>query len=333
MNNLSEKKSVRPRDEQFSALVEKCYDDYCYYNQMDMDERHRFVLEHVKAIGKEELVLPYLPLYLTTRCTLNCKNCNNLMPYFDSPHPEFSLEKTKQSLLRILSVVKEITFCELVGGEPFLYADFEKILEFVASQPKIRQIVIVTNGTVVPGDSVIAKLRGSKALVRVSDYGMFEKMAQLVARLDREGVNVRIQQDMKWNDPGGIEPRNKTEEELFLQYNKCEFSLKCKYLCEDRLFTCARAASLFQLGVTDAEGDVLAIDDTLTREKLKAFYLQDTGHVCQYCDLWSKDGGKEIPAAEQVRGKIPHSRYTIISNYELQHFKDGCKAYEAMVKK
>ena len=318
--------------EQFYRLIERCYDDYCFYNQMDLDLRKKFVLEHMDAIN-EELVLPYLPLYLTTRCTLNCEKCNNLMPLFHGNAYDFSWETLKESFTHILSLLKELIFCELVGGEPFLNADFEKILEFIMQQDKIRQIIVVTNGTVIPSDSVIEKLRESKAIVRISDYGLFEKMSQLVAKLDKAGVNIRIQQDMKWNDPGGINKRGKSHEELYHQYNCCEFSLKCKYLCEDKLFTCARAASLYRLGITDAKGDVLTISQETQKEDILAFYLHDYGDICDFCDLWSVHGGREIPAAIQVGGEeIPHSRYTIISNYELNHFKQSTKKYEHMIK-
>lgn len=322
------------REEQFKQLIINCYDDYCFYNQMKLSARRQFVEEHAQKGKKSEaLILPYLPIYLTTRCTMNCKKCNNLMPLFLQNPVSIDMEKTKESLRCILAVVQEMIFCELVGGEPFLAPEFEEILDFVISQKKIRQIVIVTNATVIPNDSVLKKLAASRALVRVSDYGLFEKMAQFVAKMDRFGVNVRIQQDMKWNDPGGIEPRGRSRESLKAQYNRCEFSLKCKYLCEDRLFTCARAASMHMLGKYSSDNDMLRIDNGLTANRLREFYMRETGDICDYCDLWSEDGGAQIPAAEQTgRAEFVRSHYTIISNYELNYFKRNSKAYESMVK-
>ncbi len=321
------------RADQYRNLIERCYDDYCFYNQMDLDLRKHFVLDRMAEIQKGELVIPYLPLYLTTRCSLNCEKCNNLMPLFHGNAYDFSWEKTQKALDRILTQVKELIFCELVGGEPFLNSNFEEILDYVMHQEKIRQIVIVTNATVMPADSVVEKLCESKAVVRVSDYGLFDKMAQFVAKLDKAGVNIRIQQDMKWNDPGDVNPRGKSKEEIKRQYNRCEFSMKCKYLCEDKLFTCARAASLYHLGITKAEGDVMNITADTTKDDLLDFYLHDYGDVCDYCDLWSDYGGELIPAAVQVGGKeMAHSRYTVISNYELNHFKQSTKKYEQLIR-
>ena len=221
----------------------------------------------------------------------------------------------------------------MVGGEPFLNSEFDEILEYVMSKEKIRQIIIVTNGTVIPSDSTIRKLRECNAIVRVSDYGLFDKMSQFVTKLDKAGVNVRIQQDMKWNDPGDTVKRGKSEEEIYRQYNRCEFSMKCKYLCENQLFTCARAASLYRLGITDAVGDVLEITERTTKQDLLEFYLHSYGEVCDFCDLWSDYGGEVIPAAVQMGGReMPHSRYTIISNYELNHYKQLAKKYEQLIR-
>ncbi len=318
------------RREQLNKLTVRCYDDYCFYNRMEQKERCRFVEEHTAAMREEDFILPYLPLYLTTCCTLSCVKCNNLMPMFKGNAAHFSLEKTLRSLNRILAVSKELIFCELVGGEPFLYPKLGEILDYAASQEKIRQIVVVTNGTVIPGEDVLRKLAEYHVIVRVSDYGLFDRMAQFISAMDHAGVNARVMQDMKWMDPGDLAFRGKSAEELEKQFARCEYSLKCKYLCEDKLFHCARIASLYHLGISQAPSDVLPVEEGLTSEKLREFYLREVAPGCQYCDLWSTEGAQEIPAAEQVGGNFRHSDYTIISNYELEHYKEESRRYRDM---
>ena len=321
------------KEEQFYSLTCRCYDDLCFYDRMDMTSRKNFVDTQVAGIKDKNLIIPYLPLYITTKCSLNCEKCNNLIPDLKCKGVDFSWDKTKASLERILDCIDEMIFCELVGGEPFLAPEFEQILDFVASQSKIRRFVVVTNATVSPPQSVIRKLADYKALVRVSDYGLFEKMSSFIVAMDNEGVNVRVQQNMKWNDPGGIEKRGKKSDELKRQYNRCEFSMKCKYLCEDRLFTCARAASLYHMGLIDGGLDALIIDESISSAAIRNFYLRDCGDACDYCDLWSDTAGMEIPAAIQIGGKkLRHSSYTVISNYELDHFKKSTKKYEKLLK-
>lgn len=317
---------------QFKDLARKCYDDFCYYNRMEKEERIQFVASRESDYIDDGRVIPYLPIYITTRCSLNCEKCNNLIPYFKENANDFSLKKTKEALINILSVVKEIIFLELVGGEPFLCEEFEEILDYVSNEKKIRQIIVVTNATVIPNDSIIDKLAKSKAIVRISDYGLFEVMSRFVSKLDRAGVNMRIQQDMKWNDPGDIQKRGKTFDEKKRQFNKCDFSMKCKYLCEDRIFHCARAASLHKLGIPKIDEESIEITNKITWSELAEFYMRDYSEACDYCDLWSESDKGPIPAAEQVGGAMmKHSQYTIISNYELNHFKTMTKKYEQFV--
>lgn len=321
------------RDIQFEQQIKRCYDDYCFYNRIDESVREKYVDEYVDKINKDDLIVPYLPIYITTACTLNCEKCNNLMPMFHGKAFDFSWDKTKKALTTILLKTKEIIFCELVGGEPFLNKDFEKILDYLASEKKIRQIIVVTNGTVMPKESIIKKMHDYKVIVRVSDYGMFERMSSFIATLDKFNVNVRVQQDMKWNDPGGISARGRSREELRKQYNLCEFSLKCKYLCEDKLFTCARAASLFSLGLFESEKDILQISKDTSKEEIKSFYLRNEGDICDYCDLFTTQG-VTIPAAVQVgERQLNRSNYTVISNYEFNHYKNITKKYEKYIAK
>lgn len=318
------------RDIQLMQQIERCYDDYCFYNRFEEEHRRAFV-KHKMAEMNDELVIPYLPLYLTTACSLNCEKCNNLMPLFHGHAYDFSWNKTKDALENILHRCKELIFCELVGGEPFLNKNLSEILDFVGNNKKILQIVIVTNATVVPSDEVLKRIKKYNVLVRVSDYGLFEKMSTFVVALDKYGINVRVQQDMKWNDPGEVTARNKSREAIKRQYNACEFSLKCKYLCEDKLFTCARAASMYHLGLFDSEKDILNISNEINAHDIKAFYLRDDGDICDYCDLCTEEGVL-IQAAKQVgEMEFTHSDYTVISNYELNHLKKMTKEYEALL--
>ena len=322
------------RHTQLEQLVERCYDDYCFYNRFEMSKREDFVRKCMSNFDPhEDLIIPYLPVYLTNTCSLNCKKCNNLMPLFHRKAFDFSWGKTKAALECILNEVKELIFCELVGGEPFLFKNLGEILDYVGNSNKIRQIVIITNATVIPKNEILQKLKKYNVLVRVSDYGFFDKMSAFVAALDKYEINVRILQDMKWNDPGGINARGRSAEALKKQYNACDFSLKCKYLCEDKIFTCARAASMYHLGLFDSQKDILCISEKTTKDDIRSFYLHDEGDICDYCDLWTSNG-KLIPAAEQVGEiKYRHSDYTIISNYELNHYKKMTREYELLLAK
>lgn len=314
---------IESREVIYNQQIKKCLNDYHEYNHFDESERDEFVqneYEKLKLDGR--MVIPYMPVFLTTKCSLNCDKCNNLIPDIKEKRGsfDFSINKVKSSLETILNNVQELTFCEFVGGEPFLFNHLAEMIEYAGNQRKIRQIIIITNGTVIPSEEILCLLHKYNVIVRISDYGLFEKIAKLVAVLEKNDINVKILQDMKWLDSGNIKARGRSDEEIHFQYNRCEMSIRCKCLYEDSLYTCARIAGLAMLNAYNESEDVLNINDTLTEHQLRNFYLHETGHGCDYCDMCAVAGGKMIKAAEQRgKNKLERSQYTIIRNDELEH--------------
>lgn len=304
-------------------LTKQCLELYCKFECMGAEETAEYIGKKEKQYrNKEKMILPYLPIYLTTRCTLNCEKCNNLMPKIKECHlaKDFSASRIINSISQILQNVDEMIFCELVGGEPFLYQDLETILTFVGEQKKINKIVMVSNATVIPNERILCLLQKYKVTVRISDYGLLEKMSQFVFVLEQRGIGIEISQNIKWYDAGEINQRGCTENELYFQYNKCSFSLQCKYLMENKLYTCARIASLDLLGEKIASEDVLEVNEDLTTDQLQQFYLQDWGSGCDYCDMCSIYGCKSVEAAVQVGNHRLHkSQYTIIKKEEYEN--------------
>lgn len=64
--------------------------------------------------------IPYVEIVLTTKCTLRCEHCCNLMQYF-TPKAQYvgTLENIIESLEQLCSKVSSINRLRLIGGEPF----------------------------------------------------------------------------------------------------------------------------------------------------------------------------------------------------------------------
>lgn len=313
---------IESRQKLMENQIKKCIYEYYYFNNYDPKESEQLCAEKLKNISEnEKFVIPYLPIEITSKCTLNCENCNNLMPHLRdaSKLVDFSSEKIKESIDNISNAVDEIIFCELVGGEPFLYKKLPELIEYLGNNEKVSQIIMITNATVVPSEEVCKLLKKYNVIVKISDYGYFDKMSKFVGELDKYDIKVRVDNNMHWINSGGIEKRDRSENERFIQYNKCVMSMRCRYLIEDKLFTCARIGSLSMLGISDEENDVLNIQKGIDKETIYDFYMNDNSLGCDYCDMCAVDGGEKIPAAIQV-GRISHkhSNYTIISNKELE---------------
>jgi len=84
---------------------------------------------------------PYLIFYVTSRCNANCKFCflsDNI-----NNKPELSLEEIR----RFTQSYGKLIQCTLTGGEPFLRADFDKIIELFYLNCNPLYFTIPTNGS------------------------------------------------------------------------------------------------------------------------------------------------------------------------------------------
>lgn len=245
----------------------------------------------------DKVYIPRLVVVLGTKCTLKCKECNNLMPYF-KPQKDLDVNKILLALDRLLKVSSSILICELIGGEPFMSKNLNNVLEYLINIPKIEKIEITTNGTLLPNEKTTGFLRSSKVQVRISDYGSIVDKSKLINYCVENNIDYHVLKLGNWISPGGINKRNKDMDQLRIEYGRCSSGYLCKTLFEDRLFSCARSASLFNLGYMK-ENEYIKIDDSTDSKQIKEFILQDYSIACDYCDM-QVDNRKYTEPAIQI---------------------------------
>ena len=246
--------------------------------------------------NRDELYLSKIVIVMGTRCSLRCKDCNNLMPYFKNPG-ELDTQKILKSITKICQISKSILHCELIGGEPFLQSNLGEILNYVISIETIKNVDITTNGTIIPKNNMIIKLlQNPKVYVRISDYGERVDNGKFIDFLITNNIKYEVL-EMGWVAPGNMVKRNRNRILLKKQYSRCSGATVCKTLFEDKLFVCSRAASLYALGILPDE--YISINEKLNAKKLKQFLLNDFSIACDYCDVASDDQ-KRVEAAVQL---------------------------------
>jgi hypothetical protein len=229
------------------------------------------------------LYIPRLVVVLGTKCSLRCEECNNLMPYF-KPQRDLDVSKIMASLKSLLNITTKVFKCELIGGEPFMSKNLDTMLEYLIDNPKIEKVEITTNGTLMPKDNIIGLLQNPKVQIRISDYGQLVDKTRIISFCTENKIDYHVLNLGKWISPGGVDKRNKDINDLRKEYSKCPAGYLCKTLYEDKLFSCARSASLFALGFMK-ETEYVQVDNT-DREKIKDFILQDYSIACDYCDMY-----------------------------------------------
>jgi hypothetical protein len=108
---------------------------------------------------------------VTEKCSLNCSHCNMFMPHYEFPiHRE--LDTIISDIDSYFKIVDYVSVFHLVGGEPFLYPNIENVIKHILENyvTKIDKLIITTNGTILPKDTIIQLLKDNDVILSVSDY-------------------------------------------------------------------------------------------------------------------------------------------------------------------
>lgn len=227
---------------------------------------------------------------LTTKCNFNCKDCASLMPYYNNDNQwTINFETFKNDLDKLLSSVKKIYRLKLIGGEPLLVPDLEKILDYACSKKQIVSVIITTNASIIPSDAlcIILKKYNKKALVELSDY------SESISSLKYNDIEKKLKDyniyyfvsNYEWFECGKIYKRERTKNELIETYKNC-FQSPCLSFFDGKIYNCTRAAAIARLTTFDFDKDEI-IDIRNNKQKntnLKNFYSRDFYTFCSYCD-------------------------------------------------
>lgn len=247
----------------------------------------------------------YLEIPLTTKCSLLCKHCSNLIPCYKR-RKDYDSKILLKSIKTFLDCINNIVYVRLLGGEPFLSDNLYCVLNFLVKNDKIQIIEIVTNGTVVPTDKKIIKLlKNNHVRISVSDYLNVDK-TKLINFLTNHNINYHIDKMSYWMDYGKPFKRNKSINQLKKQFSRC--NNVCKSLINGQLHLCPRSSHGTDLKILkNNECDYVdLLDKSLTidekRKKINDLFRKKYIDACDYCDFGTNNS-KKIIVAEQINFK------------------------------
>lgn len=260
--------------------------------------------EHTKKklLNGDKFIISRIAVSVTNQCSLNCRDCNNLMPYCKE---KFTIELKEQirDLQRLLSYVDGIINVEVIGGEPFVYRQLPELLQYLCEEPKVQFIEITSNGTIIPSAEMMDLLKHSKICVLLSDYGKVnsERAEKTYQWLKQNQICVQSLENRKWISAGNIDKRRKSTLRMKYEYFQCDARKDCRTLYKGKLYVCGRAPVLDELGVLKDGSSFLDIRKMspsvkIGREQLDRFFYNDHAECCAYCDyasdhsLWIESG-------------------------------------------
>lgn len=263
----------------------------------------RAIFRNLKIFNYKNGFYEYLEIPITNRCSLRCKGCSNLIPYYKK-RCDYDIDIISKALRTFLKCINNIVYIRILGGEPFLSPNLSKVIKLLLKSDKVQRIEIVTNGTIIPKDKELIKtLRHSKVMVSISVYPIVNS-EPLVEFLKDNEIKYHIDKAKYWLNFGDATKRNRSTKELKKQFKTC--SHVCKSLINGQVHYCPRSSHGTDLGIIkNNQSDYVDLLDKETsieekRELLNQLYRKKYVLACDYCDYGTKKSTK-IPVAEQIK--------------------------------
>ncbi len=254
----------------------------------DYKKKYQYYVDEYQK--DDEIILPTFDLTISEVCNLRCKDCSALVPYL-SKRNTYPAEDIIEDFKKIGKVVDRIIELVIVGGEPFLYKELDKLLDFFQAQEYIDEISVVSNGTLFPSEAAIKALQLDKVRVRISDYDLeTQKINELKEFFEEHHINYYIQKLDFWLDMGQPVKRNYAPIELAQLFRDCAFS-KSQGMLDGRIYRCLHAAEIGKLNgveIKENEDYIEIRNSNKSQDELKKdlkHYLFDIDSIvlCDYC--------------------------------------------------
>ena len=275
---------------------------------------------HRAYFNEEKTYMRSIDVMVTTKCSLKCNNCSNLMQYYTNP--EHTDHKKILDALKIIDEnVDEISEFRLIGGEPLMNKGRADIVNGINKKHPDGQIFIYTNGTIAPKEEQIKSFNSNNVNFIITDYG---KLSRNVDKMTDLLIKYNISYDRSpaadWVDCSTITHHKRSVKDNEEVFKQC--CVKYVYtLLEGKLYRCpfiANAANLNAIPDNPANYvDLFSGKDNVKQQIKRLVKVAKFFPGCDFClgrpyDPTSNlgyDGKGMIPAGQQVSKPIPYKMY------------------------
>lgn len=265
------------------------------------------ILCHDGYSHPDKLFFRSIDLIITERCSLKCKDCSNLMQYYEKPK-DVDINTLFKSIDAFCATIDEVMDFRILGGEPFMNREWPIIAERLIKEPKAKRVVLYTNGTIIPNEKDLSVLKNNKALVIISDYGALSRnLLGLKQILAQNKIAHHILEVREWLDCAAIIPYHRSVEEQKAIYRNC-CAKNMATLSDGKLFRCPYAANAHRLkAVPDNPSDYIDLFQKTTKARVRDYILyKDYMEICDYCGSRPLSGLEVSPAVQIKESLIYH---------------------------
>jgi hypothetical protein len=233
---------------------------------------------HKAFLELHRLLIPNIDLVITEKCSLKCKDCANLMQYYDQPQ-HINNNLLYKTIDRFCDLVDEIHEFRLIGGETFINKDHHIIAKKILSKSNINKLIVYTNGTINLQPPQLYVYQNPKVTISITNYGKLSKnLDTLLKALDTYRIKYYVQTFDNWFDCGKVVSHRNIN-----VYNKC-CGKDLLTILYDKLYKCPFLAHATNLHlIPKYNQDYLNIFETNSNE-LKKFITQHIPEGCCHCN-------------------------------------------------
>lgn len=275
------------------------------------------ILCHDGYLNPDKVFFRSIDLIITERCSLKCKNCSNLMQYYEMPK-HCKIDVLLKSIDTFCTIIDEVMDFRVLGGEPFVNREWPIIVERLINEPKAKRVILYTNGTIIPNEKDIPLLQNSKVMVIISDYGAkSRRLKELKQIFEKNKITHHVLEIIEWLDCSAIRPHHRSIDQKKEIYKIC-CAKNMATLSDGKLFRCPYSANAVRLSaVPDYKSDYIDLfqepldpaNINKTKDKVRDYILyKDYLETCDYCN-GRPLSGSEVQPAKQLKKPLRYHKY------------------------
>ena len=284
-------------------------------------KKHKYGAEIAERLFQKTenniFTIKHMDVVITERCSLKCKDCANLMQYYEKPQNS-DLEILFKSLDRMMECVDQIYEFRVLGGDPFMNKEMYKVVNKLSTYKNVEKVVIYTNAKIIPKDENLECLKNKKVRLDITNYGsLSSKHDEIVELLNKHNIEYETDLVELWDDIGEIKYEKKNHQQLNKLFKDC-CAKEIFTILDGVVYKCpvsAHGTKLNAIPYDDEYDGVNLFNENVSisdlRIKLQNFHDNDKYvSACNYCKGRGYGNGS-IQSAIQTRKPLPIEKISL----------------------